>query len=391
MARLILMTDFSEAYARGLLLGIVRYTHEIGEAWSICRLPLAIRAQYGIQAVVDYALRTQTDVVIGQFEKSDDVSLFAKNGIIALAQDFKVRFTEIANITGQNFEAGVMGAKYLINKGFRNFAYYGIQNIVWSDERYIGFRDTVKKADPEYTFSELLALQPDTWNYDYDKIAEWLLSLPKPVAIMACDDNQAYYITEVCGRISADRTGAHVRIPEDITLLGVDNDETICRLSIPNLSSINQDVERGGYDVARMIDRLLHDPSSCAQDIVVPITHIVTRTSSDIFVNQDPYIAKVLRYIHENIATRLSVDELVAQVPLSRRLLESRFRKSMRTSIYDYIQQVRVDKVAQLLCEGSTVSEAAFELGFSDIKNVSRIFKKIKGVSPSEYRKVKSK
>lgn len=205
MARLILMTDFSEAYARGLLLGIVRYTHEIGEAWSICRLPLAIRAQYGIQAVVDYALRTQTDVVIGQFEKSDDVSLFAKNGIIALAQDFKVRFTEIANITGQNFEAGVMGAKYLINKGFRNFAYYGIQNIVWSDERYIGFRDTVKKADPEYTFSELLALQPDTWNYDYDKIAEWLLSLPKPVAIMACDDNQAYYITEVCGRVSAER------------------------------------------------------------------------------------------------------------------------------------------------------------------------------------------
>ncbi|MCM1176919.1 MAG: substrate-binding domain-containing protein [Bacteroidales bacterium] len=391
MARLIFMTDFSEAYARGLLLGVVRYTHDIGEAWSICRLPLAIRAKYGIQAVVDYAVQTQADAVIGQFDKSDDVSLFARNGIIAVAQDFKARFTEIVNITGQNFESGVMGAKYLINKGFQNFAYYGIHNIVWSDERYIGFRDTIIQANPGYTFSELLVQQPDTWNYDYGKISGWLLSLPKPVAIMACDDNQAYYITEVCGRISADRQDAHVRIPEDITLLGVDNDEIICQLSIPNLSSINQDVEKGGYDVAHLIDNMLHDPHYVPEDIVVPITHIVTRTSSDIFVNQDPYIAKVLRYIHENIATRLSVNELVAQVPLSRRLLESRFRKSMRTSIYDYIQSVRVDKVAQLLCEGSTVSEAAFELGFSDIKNISRIFKKIKGVSPSEYRKMKIK
>ena len=204
MARLILMTDFSEAYARGLLLGIVRYTHEIGEAWSICRLPLAIRAQHGIQGVVDYALRTSADAVIGQFDAGDDVSLFAKNGIIAVAQDFRTRFSDIVNITGQNFEAGVMGARYLINKGFQNFAYYGIQNIVWSDERYIGFRDTIMQADPGYTFSELLALQPDTWSYDYGKLAEWLLALPKPVAIMACDDNQAYYITEVCNRISAD-------------------------------------------------------------------------------------------------------------------------------------------------------------------------------------------
>lgn len=391
MARLIFMTDFSEAYARGLLLGVARYARDEGEAWNICRLPLSIRDKHGIEAVVEYALRTKADAVIGQFEQDDNVGLFAENGIIAIAQDFKTRFSGILNIRGQNREAGIMGAKYLMEKGFHNFAYYGIKNFVWSDERYAAFKDTITEVDSNYTFSELLVPQNVMWNYDYDRIAEWLVSLPKPVAIMACDDNQAYYITEVCSMINMSRKDAPIRIPEDITLLGMDNDETICRMSNPNLSSICQDVEQGGYDAARTIASLLQDPSCHAEDIIVQITHIVTRTSSDIFVNDDPYIVRVLRYIHERIATRLSVDELVAQVPLSRRLLESRFRKVMKMSIYEYIQRVRVDKIAQMLSEGKTVSESAFELGFPDIKNISRTFKKIKGVSPSDYSKMKNK
>lgn len=387
MARLIFMTDFSETYARGLLLGAAHYAHDIGEAWSFCRFPLAIKDKYGIGAVIDYAKRISADVIIGQFEPADDVGLFAENGLIAVAQDFKTRFADIVNITGQNYEAGVMGAEYFMNKGFRNFGYYGLSNVVWSDERYESFRDAVLGADMKYTFSELVVPQTDTWNYDFEKISRWLISLPKPVAIMACDDNQAYYIAEVCNTLLIDKPDTRVKIPEDIALLGVDNDEMMSRLSRPNLSSISQDVEKGGYEVARLIDDMLNDPSFVPHDIVVPITHIVTRSSSDIFVNDDPYIATVLKYIHEKIATKLTVDELVAQVPLSRRLLECRFKQSMRTSIYDYIQQIRVEKIAQLLSEGKTVSDSAFELGFPDIKNISRSFKKIKGISPSEYRK----
>ena len=115
-------------------------------------------------------------------------------------------------------------------------------------------------------------------------------------------------------------------------------------------------------------------------------THIVTRESTDIYANNDPYIVSVLRYIHENIRQKISVNDLVALIPLSRRLLELRFKKSMSLSIYDYIIRIRIEKMAQLLCEGMNVSEAAMELGFSDIKNVSRTFKQIKGMTPSEYR-----
>lgn len=166
----------------------------------------------------------------------------------------------------------------------------------------------------------------------------------------------------------------------------MDNDETICRLSAPNLSSLNQNIEQGGYDVARLIDRIMHEPGAEHDDVQVIPTHIVTRQSTDIYANNDPHIAEVIKYIHENISQKISVEDLVALVPLSRRLLEVRFKKSMSTSIYDYIIQVRIEKMAQLLCEGMSVSEAAIELGFTDIKNVSRTFRQLKGMTPSEYR-----
>lgn len=385
MARILFLTDFSEAYARNLLLGIARYAHAVGQAWSLCRLPLSIRDKFGIEAVIDLAKKMRADAVIGQFYNTDNVELFARNGIITIAQDFKARFTTIPNITGPHFLAGKMGAEYFAKKGFRHFAFYGTRDVVWSDERMQGFRETVRAANPSFTFSALCKnTQNALWDYDTNQLVTWLQSLSKPVAIMACDDNHAYHITEACQQGEG---GGRLRIPDDIAVLGVDNDETICRLSSPNLSSLNQNIEQGGYDVAQLIDRILRDPATPREDVMVQPTHIVTRQSTDIYANNDQHIAEVLKYIHENISQKITVDELVELVPLSRRLLETRFKRSMGTSIYDYILQTRIEKVAQLLCEGMSVSEAAIELGFSDIKNLSRMFRQQRGMTPSEYRR----
>lgn len=138
--------------------------------------------------------------------------------------------------------------------------------------------------------------------------------------------------------------------------------------------------------MARLIDRLIRNPEAEWEDVMVMPLNIITRQSTDIYANNDPHIAEVLRYIHENISQKITVDDLVKLVPLSRRLLETRFKKGMGTSIYDYIIQTRIEKMMQLLCEGLSVSEAAAELGFSDIKNVSRTFRQLKGLTPSEYR-----
>ena len=385
MARILFLTDFSEAYARNLLLGIARYARNAGQAWSLCRLPLSIRDKFGIGAVLELAGRMRADAVIGQFYNTDNVELFAQRGIITVAQDFEARFPNIPNITGPHFLAGKMGAEYFLKKGFRHFAFYGMRDVVWSDERLQGFRETVRAANPGFSFSALdKSSRNELWNYDPVQLVAWLRALPKPVAVMACDDNHAYHITEACQQREG---GGELRIPDDIAVLGVDNDETICRLSEPNLSSLNQNIEQGGYDVAQLIDRIIRDPATPREDVMVMPTHIVTRQSTDIYANGDQHIAEVLKYIHENIREKISVDELVALVPLSRRLLETRFKKSMGTSIYDYIIQTRIEKVAQFLCEGMSVSEAALELGFSVIKNLSRMFRQLRGMTPSEYRR----
>lgn len=382
MARVIFLTDFSESYARSILRGIAQYAHE-REAWSITKIPLSIRDKHGIEEVIKWAKITKADAVMGQFYNSDPVELFRENGILAIAQDFKKRFDTIPNMTGTHEIAGQMGAEYFIKKGFKNFAFYGTEGIVWSEERCVGFKNYIKNKLPNAFYSEFRSDNLDVlWYYDQENLANWLKSLPKPIAIMACDDNQAYHITEVCQQI--DEPGH--KIPYDIALLGVDNDETICNLSRPNISSIAQSVEQGGYDVAKLIDAFIENPEAEFEDIVVKSTHIITRASTDIYANDNKYIAKILKYIHEKMADKISVDDIVRQVPMSRRLLEVKFKEEMGVSIYDYIMKARIEKMSELLRSNMSISEIALELGFSDTKNISRTFKKLIGITPSEYR-----
>lgn len=382
MARVIFLSDFSEAYTRSLLRGIVQYAQG-RDAWSIMKIPPSVRDKHGLEEIIKWAKRTKANAVIGQFYNNDPVELFKENGIIAIAQDFKKRFDIIPNITGTHELAGRMGAEYFINKGFKNFAFYGTQEIVWSEERCTGFKETIKNLLPSAFYSEYRSNNLDVlWYYDHANLTKWLKALPKPIAIMACDDNQAYHITEVCQHINEP---GH-KIPFDIAVLGVDDDQMICNLSLPNISSIAQSAKQGGYDVAKLIDTFIENPDAELSNVVVEATHITTRSSTDIYANDNKYIANILKYIHEKMAEKISVEDIVRQVPMSRRLLEVKFKEEMQVSIYDYVMKARIEKMTELLRSDLSISQVAFELGFSDTKNISRTFKKLKGITPSEYR-----
>lgn len=386
MVRVILMTDFTEAYARRLLLGISQFARESGQRWSICRLQSTNRKEGDLEEVLQFAKKIRANAIIGQFYTSDDVSIFRENGIIAIAQDFKSPIPDIPNITAHHYMAGKLAADYFLKKGFKSFGFYGPVGVAFSEERYAGFRQAIKEANPEYTVSFFQASDEHSmWKFGLEELNNWLRFLPKPVGVLACDDNWAYHIIEAC-HVNGQQKG-RTSIPADISVLGVDNDETICRLCVPHLSSINQKVEQAGYRVAELISRMLKDPSCKGNNINVELGTIVTRRSSDILVNDNPYITTVLRYIHEHLREKISVDELVSLVPLSRRLLETKFFQSTGSSIYDYIINARVEKMAEYLIEGLTVSEAAFRIGANDTKNISRSFKKIKGMTPMEFRK----
>jgi len=380
MVRLILMTDFTEAFAHYLLQGIYKYA-STGD-WIVCRMPPAYKERFGLSKVVSWAKNWKADAIIGQFSDKDDVSLFAKNGIIALAQDYKSRFSEIPNITSDYFATGAKAADFFVKRRFRNFAFFGYRNVVWSDERYLGFKrrleDLGMEVCPSYQEQDITEL----WHYEAEPIKKWLDSLPKPVAIFACDDNQGTKLIEVCNV-------AGYKVPEEVAVLGVDNDETVCQMSFPPQSSILTDIVQGGYDAAKLIDDILAGtvvPSGKTNVVIRPL-YVVSRTSTNVIATDDPDVQKAIRYIYDNVHRKINVEDVLGAVAVSRKVLEIRFRKTMGDSIYHFIGKVKLDRFRSYLINSDRpVNEVAGLVGEDDANNIFRRFKKEYGYTPVEYR-----
>jgi LacI family transcriptional regulator len=380
MYKIILLIDFAEEYSKSLLKGISTYSREFGP-WIFCRMPLFHRETVGIDGILKWAQDWGADGIIGQLYNDNEIRKAVEAGIPVIAQDFKERFGDIPNITGAYHETGALGADYFIKKGFRNFAFYGFKDIVWSRERAEGYEARLAKAGHKvHYFEHKKARSSELWYYKPSSLSRWLISLPKPIALMTCDDNQGQHITEACRH-------AGIRIPEEVAVLGVDNDVMICDLSDPPLSSIALDVEKGGYDAARLLHDMILNGVADYYDIVVKPTQVITRHSTDIYATNDDHIASSLKYIHQNIDKNLHVDEVVKQVPLSRRALEKRFLEITGYPIYKYIFNLRIEKFTKkLLDTDMSVFEIALDMGLSDSKNIARQFKQVKGCKPSEYR-----
>ena len=335
-----------------------------------------------MEGIVNFAKEWEADGIIAQLYNDLDVKKVLDAGIFLIVEDFKERFSDIPNITGGYFEAGKLGAEYFLHKGFRNFAFYGFKNIVWSRERSEGFETHLSdKGFKVHYFDQEQTPTRELWHYKPSALSLWLQSLPKPIAIMACDDERGQHITEACKH-------AKIQIPEEIAVLGVDNDKMTCNLSDPPLSSIDLDTEKGGYEAARLMDLMITKQVTQHYDVIVKPTQVITRQSTDIASANDKYIAKALKFIHQNIDNRINVIDVLKQVPLSRRALEKRFQETTGTGVYNYIYNLQIQKFAQRLLEtDKTIFEIAIESGFDNSKNISRQFKQVKGCTPIEYRK----
>lgn len=381
--RLLFITDFTEQFAYRFLRGILNYSQST-EQWVVCKMPPSYKRQLGMEGVVAWAKEWRTDVVIAQFDPEDDVSLFKKNGIIALAQDYISKFASIPNITGDYAATGIMAADYFISKGFKNFGYFGYNGVCWSDERCDAFRERIENSLGGGRIHIYDRQNIDNmWYYDQSVLADWLMDLPKPIAIMACDDNQGNILLQAC-----EFCGLHV--PYDVAVIGVDNDEILCNMSNPAMSTINVDIERGGFDTAAMVDRMVRDSSYQGEDIVLKPLSVIERLSSSVFATNDKEILMALKFIHANIDYRIQVTDVLEVVPLSRRLLEQRFKQMTGFTIYNYISYQRITRFAQLLVSSNdSISDIAARMDEFDTKSISRRFKEIKGCTPSEYRKKK--
>lgn len=380
--RLLIISDFTEQFPYKLLRGIMAWSRRSEEPWVVCKMPPSYKRKIGIKGVVRWAQNWRANVVIGQFDPGDDVSLFRKNGIVAIAQDYISQFDDIPNITADYQLTGAIAAIQMYGHGYRNFGFFGYDNVCWSDGRLKGYRDKLKaeyNVDTIHIFNNRQL--SDMWSYDIAELREWLLSLPKPIGIFACDDNQAEILLEAC-------QASEINVPLDVAIIGVDNDEVTCNLTVPAISSVDMDIEKAGYQVAEMATRMVGDPSYRGEDIVIRPIALVGRGSTGIMATKDPVVAEAMRYIYQNRARKLQVADVIKQVPVSRRLLEQRFKEVTGASIYTVISNLRMDYFAQQLVSSSdTVSEIAARMDEPDTKSISRRFLALKGCTPTEYRK----
>ena len=218
------------------------------------------------------------------------------------------------------------------------------------------------------------------WHYQRNRLNEWLQSLPKPIAIMACDDNQGSNLIEACH-------GLGIKIPSEVSVMGVDNDESLCNLGSATLSSVQIDIEEGGRQAAALVEQLVTDPSAPVEDVVLKPVKIVSRMSTAAFATNDQQILKAILYIHKNVLKRISVSDVMTEAALSRRLLERRFKNVTGKTLYEYITDQKLKFFAEQLEEtDEQVINIALSMGENDTKSISRRFKQLYGCTPVEWR-----
>ena len=197
---------------------------------------------------------------------------------------------------------------------------------------------------------------------------------------MACNDDRALQVVEACKLVD-------LHVPEEIAVIGVDNDVLVCDLADPPISSIALTAEAAGYAAAEQLDRLMRGEKMTGQRIVVFATHIVTRASTDITAVTDSDVAAAVRFIRKNADQNIQVKDVVNATMISRRVLENRFRAVLRRPIHQEIRRMRVNRIIQLLVDTDlTIKEIALRSGFDSAWHIARYFRRVVGVSLREYR-----
>jgi LacI family transcriptional regulator len=293
-----------------------------------------------------------------------------------------------SGVITNNRRIACLAAEHLIDRGLEHFAYCGLPGIYSSETRCEHFVEYLNRAGYEVEVYEN-PRQPDTtiistaedYGLRYEEsVATWVSSLPKPVGLMACNDLRAQQILMACG----DR---EITVPDEVAVIGVDNDELICELCHPPLSSIEQNPQRVGYQAAALLDRLIDGETPPAEPILVEPLRVVARQSTDVVAIGDACVTAAVHFIREHACDGIQVKDILRHVRVSRSTLERRFARLLGRSPSTEISRVRLDRVKHLLSMTDyPLAKVARLTGFGYTESMCYCFKQTVGRTPGQYR-----
>lgn len=371
--KVVLLIESSRASGRAVLKGISSYARYHGP-WSFFWEPA------GLEKAAPMLRALGADGII--LRDVDKVSEARSFGIPAVVVGYsREAIPGLINVVTDSERIGKMAAEHLMQCGFKRFAICSYANTPWAESRAKSFAETIRIAGHEV--HPYIAPPPGkvNWSRERRRMATWLAELPKPVGVMACNDDCGVQVMEAC-KVAA------LSVPDAVGVVGADDDELVCDLADPAMSSVALNFERAGFEAAQALDRLMHGRGGAPAQIIVPATHIVARRSTDVVAVADESAGKAMRFIRDHAREPLTVSQVAKAVGLSRRVLERRFRRELNSSILAEIRRVRTDQIARLLVETHLpVSDIAESLGFSDQQHFARYFRSGKNMTPLSYRK----
>jgi LacI family transcriptional regulator len=277
-----------------------------------------------------------------------------------------------------------LAAEHLLDRGFRRLAFYGYPRTQvnrWSEERAAGFQ---KRADEAGVPCSIYTGRHGTacrWADLQRGLIAWLGSLTLPVGLMACNDVRARHVLEACRTLG-------VRVPEDVAVIGVDNDEMICDLTDPPLSSVEQGARQMGYRAAELLDRLMAGQKTPSLRCVIEPVGVVARRSTDILAVEDTAVAAAVRFVRERACRRIQISDVADEAGVSLSTLKSRFKAVVGRTIHAEIQRVRIERARQLIAETDLpLKQVAVRSGFQYVQYMTRLFVRYVGQTPAKYRR----
>lgn len=372
-----LLVETSNAYARGILEGILSYVRS-HKPWSIylpeqergARPPAWLKNWHG-------------DGIVARIE-SEEIGAAVQNVGVPVIDISAARHVQgIPWVETDDQEISALAAEHLVERGFKNLAFCGEQGFNWSRWRRDAFEQLANDGDCRFFDYESQSRFADdySWNHEKERMAAWIRELPKPIGVMACYDIKAQQLLDVCRELN-------VAVPEEIAVIGVDNDHLLCNLSDPPLSSVVPDTQRTGYRAAELLDQMMAGKHVAPQANLIKPLGIETRQSTDVLAIEDQHVATALRVIRERACDGINVIDIMQHIPVSRRVLERRFKEIIGRTPHEEIVRVKLSRVKQLLRETKLkMSAIARRTGFEHTEYLSVAFKQNIGVTPTAYRR----
>jgi LacI family transcriptional regulator len=380
MRHVAILIETSRAYGRGLLRGVAQYNRERG-GWSTYFQP------HGLDDPAPRWLKDwKGDGILARIENRRMAETVLKAGVPTVNLRHTLPGLDLPFIGADNLAIARHAAQHLLERGFRQFAFCGIPRGKHPamDLRCAHFQQIIEKAGARCDVFLRAARHNRPWEHEQKKLADWLRSLSKPVGVMACNDDRGLEVLDACRR-------AGILVPDEMAVIGVENDEHLCNLAIPPLTSIDMNAERIGYEGAALLERLMAGRRPPSRPRQVAPRGIITRRSTDVLAVEDPDIARALRFIRENACRGIRTVDVLAHVSVSRASLAPRFKRLFGEdgrTIHREIQRVQIERVKELLSTTDMpikqISQAA---GFRYVQYMTRLFRRTTGHTPARFRR----